>query len=181
MLFRSEILAEESKGKAVDLLGAEAGAENTAVAEREESLRKLLEEQRHRKRALVDPLQYEMSIGKQTSDYMPDMHDLKALAPPSDAQLALLEKSGINPDDVTCQGHASRLIDTVNKRRSAGMTTPKQIRCLERYGFREVGTWQFDDAKKLIDRIAASRWRIPTGIDPSSYVPLGKIMEAANV
>ncbi len=177
----AEILAEESQGEAVDLLGAEAGAETTAVAEREESLRKLLEEQRHRKRALVDPLQYEMSIGKQTSDYMPDMHDLKALAPPSDAQLALLEKSGINPDDVTCQGHASRLLDTIAKRRMSGMTTPKQIRCLERYGFREVGTWQFDDAKKLIDRIAASRWRVPTGIDPSSYVPLGKIMEAANV
>lgn len=171
----AELLAEESQDMPVDLLEAEEKAESSAAAEREESLRRLLDEQRHRRRALVDPLQYEMSIGGQLTGYMPDFSDLRALAPPSTAQLALLEKAGIFPDDVTCQGHASKLIETVRKRRSAGLTTPKQIRFLERQGFRDVGQWHFDNAKRLIDRIAANRWRVPAGIDPSTYTPLDLI------
>ena len=171
----AELLAEESEDKPVDLLEAEERAESSAAAEREESLRRLLEEQRHRRRALVDPLQYEMSIGGQIGGYVPDVGNLRALAPPSTAQLALLEKSGIFPDDVTCQGHASKLIETLRKRRAANLTTPKQIRFLERQGFVDVGQWHFDDAKRLIDRIAGNQWRVPAGIIPSSYTPLDLI------
>jgi len=34
-----------------------------------------------------------------------------------------------------------------------------------------VGTWEFESAKKLIDRIAASGWNIPKGISPQTYIP----------
>lgn len=51
-----------------------------------------------------------------------------------------------------------------------GLTTPKQIRFLEGKGFTHVGTWQFEQAKQLIDRIAANGWRIPRGIDPKTYM-----------
>ena len=57
------------------------------------------------------------------------------------------------------------------KRRDAGLTTPKQIRFLEGRGFQHVGTWTFDSAKNLIDRIAANGWRTPKGIVPQSYIP----------
>ena len=50
---------------------------------------------------------------------------------------------------------ASLLCPKLNKRRAEGLTTPKQIRVLERYGFQSVGTWSFDAAKRMIDRIAA--------------------------
>lgn len=166
----AEILAEESQGEAVDLLEAEAGAESSAQQEREESLRKLLEEQRKRKRQLVDPLQYEMSIGN-AAGYEPDPMDLRQQGPPSAAQLALLEKNGIFPDEVTCAGQASKLLDTLAKRRVEGLTTPKQIRFLERVGFREVGQWRFEDARRMIDRIAANRWTVPHGINPAAYQP----------
>lgn len=166
----AEILAEESQGEAVDLLEAEAGAESSAQQEREESLRKLLEEQRKRKRQLVDPLQYEMSIGN-AAGYEPDPLDLRQQGPPSAAQLALLEKNGIFPDEVTCAGQASKLLDTLAKRRVEGLTTPKQIRFLERVGFREVGQWRFEDARRMIDRIAANRWTVPHGINPAAYQP----------
>lgn len=166
----AEILAEESQGEAVDLLEAEAGAESSAQQEREESLRKLLEEQRKRKRQLVDPLQYEMSIGN-AAGYEPDPLDLRQQGPPSAAQLALLEKNGIFPDEVTCAGQASKLLDTLAKRRVEGLTTPKQIRFLERVGFREVGQWRFEDARRMIDRIAANRWTVPYGINPAAYQP----------
>jgi hypothetical protein len=52
-----------------------------------------------------------------------------------------------------------------------GLTTPKQIRFLESRGFQHVGTWQFEHAKKVIDRIAANGWHIPTGIVPNEYRP----------
>lgn len=167
----SEILAEESKGKAVDLELGVMAAENTAVQEREESLRKVLEEQRKKKRALVDPLQYEMSIGGKTADYEPEAFNLKEQAPPSAAQLAALEKVGIFADEIKCAGHASKLLETIQKRRMENLTTPKQIRFLERVGFVDVGIWQFDSAKKMIDRIAANCWQVPRGIEPKIYKP----------
>ncbi|MGN0114793.1 MAG: DEAD/DEAH box helicase, partial [Acutalibacteraceae bacterium] len=53
-----------------------------------------------------------------------------------------------------------------------GLTTPKQIRLLERYGFKHVGQWDFDSASKMISRISALGWkRIPDGIDPATYNP----------
>lgn len=165
----AEIMAEESLDASVDLLEAEEKAEKSATVEREESLRKLLEQQRQRKRSLVDPLQYEYSIGTQVKDYEPAADDLRGMAPPSTAQLAALEKAGICPDEVQNQAHASRLLETINKRRFEGLSTPKQIRCLERYGFKDVGQWEFAQAKKIIDRIAANMWRVPYGLNAHTY------------
>lgn len=168
----AELLAEDSKGAAVDLMEAGEKAAGTATEEREEALRKLLEEQKRRQRALVDPLQYEMSIDPAArADYLPDLSNMKALAPPSKAQLDALEKSGICPDEITCTGHASKLLDTLRKRQIEGMTTPKQIRVLERFGFLNVGGWAKESAKKMIDRVAANGWRIPHGVIPSKHVP----------
>jgi len=165
----SEILAEDAIGEAVDILDGVDGAEGTATEEREESLRKMLDAQRKKKRALVDPLQYEYSVDGR--EYAPEAGDLKAMAPPTSAQLAALEKAGIFAEEVTCQGHASKLLDTIKKRKAEGMTTPKQIRCLERYGFQCVGAWEFDAARKVIDRIAGNMWRVPPGMNPNTYAP----------
>ena len=123
-----------------------------------------------KRRKLVDPLQYEMSIGNATA-YEPDPTDLRGMAPPSDAQIAALEKAGIFPGEVTCAGQASKLLDTIAKRRAEGLTSPKQIRFLERVGFRNVGQWQFNDAQRLLDRLAGNGWRVPFGINPQYYRP----------
>lgn len=87
------------------------------------------------------------------------------------ALIALLEKAGIFPGEVTCSGQASKLLDTIAKRRAEGLTTPKQIRFLERVGFRNVGQWQFNTAQRLLDRIAGNGWRVPAGINPQYYRP----------
>jgi len=173
----AELMAEETEdegGIGLDLMDAEASAESKAQQEREEKLRRELESQRMRKKALVDPLQFEMSIEKdgKAFGYEPDPFDLRQQAPPSEAQLKYLENAGIFPDDVRCSGHASHLIDTIKKRRDEGLSTPKQIRCLERYGFVNVGTWTMAQAKNLITRIASNSWRIPIGIgDARNYQP----------
>lgn len=94
------------------------------------------------------------------------------MAPPSDSQKQALEKLGILPDVIDSAGKASLLLDRLNKRRDAGLTTPKQIRCLEQYGFRHVGTWSFEAARNMIDRIAAGGWRgAPKGVNPAEYKP----------
>ena len=91
------------------------------------------------------------------------------MSPPTDSQKATLEKLGILPDDIDNQGKATKLLDRLHKRSEEGLTTPRQIRCLERYGFQHVGTWQFDSAKKLIDRIAANGWKVPADINRQEY------------
>lgn len=156
-----------------DIEEAAAQASEDVVAQREESLAKQLAEQRRKKARLVDPLQYEMSIqAEDLSGYVPSFG--WEAGPPSAEQTAALEKAGILPDAVDCAGKASLLLDRLAKRRSEGLTTPKQIRCLERYGFRHVGTWSFDAARNMINRISAGGWRgVPKGINPATYSPSG--------
>ena len=68
-------------------------------------------------------------------------------------------------------GKASLLIDRLMKRQEEGLSTPKQIRLLERYGFRYVGTWSFDAASRAISRLAALNWKLPYGFNPATYMP----------
>lgn len=160
----------EKAGYPIDIEEAEEQASNDVVAQREEALAKQLQEMRTRKRKLVDPLQFEMSIqAEDLSGYVPAFG--WEMSPPSESQIKTLEKLGILPDEIDNAGKAAKLLDRLNKRRLDGLTTPKQIRFLENKGFKHVGTWQFEDARKLIDRIAANGWRIPFSIDPASYNP----------
>lgn len=154
----------------LDLIDAEEQAERDVLAEREEALAKELAIMRQRKRKLVDPLQYALSIAAEDLvGYVPTF--AWEMAPPSTRQLDFLEKRGIFAEAVDNMGKASLLIDRLVRRQDAGLSTPKQIRCLERYGFRQVGTWQFDDAAKMISRLAANGWRVPYGLNPRQYQP----------
>ena len=161
---------EEQTGVMLDLEDMEVKAAEDVVAQREEALAKQLEEMRKRKRKLVDPLQFEMSIhAEDLSNYVPNFG--WEMSPPSDKQIKALEKYGIFTDEVGNAGKANLLLDRLHKRQSEGLTTPKQIRFLEGRGFKDVGMWQFDHARNMIDRIAANGWRLPTGVRPSEYVP----------
>ena len=160
----------EAAGCPVDLEEAEQKASEDVVAQREEALANKLAEMKKRKRKLVDPLQFEMSIqAEDLSGYVPSFG--WEMGPASDKQRATLEKLGIFPDEIDNAGKAAMLLEKLDKRRLAGLTTPKQIRFLESRGFCHVGTWQFDEAKKIIDRIAANGWHIPRGIDPPTFNP----------
>lgn len=165
----TETLAET--GCPEDIEEAAAQAREDVVAQREEALAKQLEEQRRKKAKLVDPLQYEMSIqAEDLAGYVPAFG--WEAGPPSEQQTAALEKLGILPDAVESAGKAALLLDRLNKRRDEGLTTPKQIRCLEKYGFQHVGTWSFEAARHMIDRIAAQGWRgVPKGVNPRTYTP----------
>lgn len=158
----------EAAGCPVDIEEAEQKASEDVVAQREEALAKQLHKMRRREQQLVDPLQFEMSIQAQDlTGYVPAFG--WEMGPPSDAQKNALEKLGILPDQIENAGKAKLLLDRLSTRREAGLTTPKQIRFLEGRGFQHVGTWSFDHARHLIDRIAANGWKIPASVDPTTY------------
>ena len=161
----------ETAGGPVDIEEAEKTASADVVAQREEALAKQLSEMRSRKRKLVDPLQFEMSIqAEDLAGYVPAFG--WEAGPPSEKQREALEKRGIFPDEIESAGKASLLLDRLEKRRGEGLTTPKQIRCLERYGFRHVGRWSMEAATHMIGRIEALGWRgVPRGVDPATYQP----------
>ena len=153
-----------------DLIEAEEEAERDILSEREASLAKQLAEMRGKKRKLVDPLQYALSIAAEDlTNYEPTF--AWEMAPPSEKQVAFLERRGIFADTIRNAGLASLLIDRLQRRQQLGLATPKQIRCLERYGFRQVGTWAFEQANDLISMLAENRWRVPRHIVPALYRP----------
>lgn len=159
---------EKAAGCPIDIEEAEKTASEDVVAQREEALAKQLAEMKRRKKRLVDPLQFEMSIqAEDLSSYVPAFG--WEMVPPTQKQLETLEKLGIMPDEINNQGKASKLLERLDKRKQEGLTTPKQIRFLEGRGFQHVGTWKFETAKNLIDRIAANGWRIPRDIVPQEY------------
>ena len=163
-------LSEKEVGFAVDLEEVEVKATEEVIQDREASLAKQLAEQRRKKGKLVDPLQFEMSIAAEDlANYVPSF--LSEQAPPSEKQIEVLEKMGINASEIECSGKASLLIERINKRRDAGLATPKQIRLLESRGFRKVGSWKFEEANNMITRIAANSWRLPKGIIAKEYTP----------
>lgn len=159
-----------NNGGGIDILEAEELATKDIVKEREEALAKQLEEMKKRQRKLVDPIQYALSIAAEDlADYEPTF--AWECGPVTEGQKAKLEKLGILPDTVENCGKASLLIDKLISRIDAGLATPKQIRLLEKYGFYHVGEWSFEDASKMISRIAANGWFVPRTIDVKTYQP----------
>lgn len=147
-------------------------AKKSVKADRERALAEMLAEQRKKRAKLVDPLQFEMSIlDDDLQEYDPTF--AWEMEPPTDKQIAAIEKFGINPTEITTKGYASMLLDRLVKRSQNGYSTPKQIRILERNGFQRVGEWSFSEATKMISRLAMNHWMIPYGVDPRNYLPAG--------
>ena len=161
---------EANAGNPEDIEEAEKKATEEVVQEREEALAAQLAAQRRKKSRLVDPLQYAMSIeALDLANYRP-IFGPEAQAPSQD-QKDSLEKLGIKADSVETSGQAEKLLNTINDRRARGLATPKQIKQLENRGFQNVGTWSFEQARRLIDRIAANGWRTPKELNPRTYTP----------
>lgn len=159
-----------SNGGEVDLMMADRQARKRVIKQREESLARQLEEQRRKTAKFVDPLQFAYSVESQEIiQYQPMFKvDYKK---PTKEQIEWLFDHGINADEIDSYGKAQRIKDTLMERYRRKLSTPKQIRFLEKRGFRRVGLWQFDQASEMIDKIANNNWFVPHGINPKTYVP----------
>lgn len=159
-------------GCPVDITDAEITAQEDVVTKREEALAKKLEEMKNRDKRLVDPLKYVMSIQfPNTADFASSFGNDEQ-QPPTDEQAELLRKFGVNPSAVDSAEKAKALIDSLSQRQQQGLASAKQIRTLEQKGFKNVASWSFEAANRMLKRIAAAGWKtIPRGIDPATYVP----------
>lgn len=133
------------------------GAASDAVEARRKKLVEEIAGQRFKKSKLINPLQWFVSIGgMDLADYEPEFRwEMEA---PTAKQIAMIENNGINPEGMT-KGQCSRIIDRIINRRSEGLATPKQVMCLEKFGYRDVGMWPFELAKSKIDALAAVNWK----------------------
>ena len=148
-----EAVGDESLRAEIDLFDAA----SDAVEARRKKLAEELAAQRHKKSSLIDPLQWFVSIGDMDlADYEPEFR--WETERPTQKQMQMLEKAGINPEGMT-KGQCSKIIDRIINRRNAGLATAKQVMLLERFGYKDVGMWPFDLAKKKIDQLAAVGWK----------------------
>ena len=92
-------------------------------------------------------------------------------AKPTKKQIDFLEGKGLSTGTITTAGFASKLISAIIQRQNEDMSTIKQIRLLEKFGFHYVGTWKFEEASSMIDKIKNNAWNLPWGVDAAKYVP----------
>lgn len=144
--------------------------ERDAIEERKNSLQKALEEatKQRKQKKLVDPLEFELSIGSDDLvDYVPTFG--WEFMDPTEKQIQTIQNYGLSTDGLD-RGKASKIISQLMERN--GMSTPRQIQLLQRYGFQNVSNWTIDEAKKIISMLAAENWQIHRcHILPSYYQP----------
>ncbi len=146
------------RGEEVDMTEAEEQAEHDVLAEREAALASRLQQTAWKKAKTVDPIEFALSIAAEDLALYQPVFSWE-YGPPTEKQIAYLEKCGISTGAVTCKGMASLLIDKLVRRQNEGLCTPRQIRCLENYGYRDVRSWPFEKASEVITRIAGNGWR----------------------
>ena len=80
--------------------------------------------------------------------------------PASFKQVQVLRNAGFDVPDTLNREDASTLFTVLDKRRAAGLCTLKQAKKLRGYGLRDDVT--FNEARDMLDAIAANKWRAPT-------------------
>ena len=139
-------------GEEMDVSDVEEQAERDIMAERAASLAHTLEQSRKKKARTVDPMEFALSIAAE---------DIALYEPtfgwefdePTPKQLSYLNRCGISTGAVTCKGMAGVIIDRLIKRQNAGLSTPKQVRFLQQYGFEDAAGWTFEKASRKISQL----------------------------
>lgn len=153
-----------------DLMDLETEVERDMAEEAKARLASQLAANRHRRGRYVDPLDWAAMLGDaELASYAPTMpYEAKA---PTDKQLYWLEKLGISTGAVYCRGQAAMLLDRLFSRDRSGLSTLKQMRYLDSLGFVGVEGWTKAQASDTIDLVRRNGWKVPEGMDLSSYVP----------
>ena len=153
-----EAAAGNPDAEQMDLEFMEAEAKKQVQKEREESLARELRANQRKAARTVDPLEFALSLHDTAlEDYEP-VSPWQA-APPSEKQIATLARFGFTPDRIPNNGFASMLLDRVFRRSRENLASPKQIKLLERFGYRAAGEMTFVQAKDAIDKLAKNGWR----------------------
>lgn len=156
---RMRAMSEKKGSGQMELLEMEEEAETSVREEREAALADRFKILSTKSRKLLDPIQYALSVhDDDLQDYEPTMPWEENA--PSKAQLHALEQNGFDVLTIPNKGYAAKILDRMFQRRQAGLSTPKQIKILSRYGY-DAGNWSFDAASATISAIADNGWRRP--------------------
>lgn len=142
-------------------------AQSETVRKREDALAKRLQAQSRKKGKLFDALQFAELTG--VTDLSDTPTTIQENDRPTMEMVDRLERLGF-----ACPGSqtaAAKLLTAYQQRVDSGLSSHKQIKLLTSHGFHNVASWPFSAAKKMIDRIAASGWKTPRGINPETYAP----------
>jgi len=125
-------------------------AKEAANADRTRKLRERLESNQKRKGTVLDPLELAVTLNEAAlAEFVPTM-GWHAHAP-TDKQLDVLARFGIDTISIQTKGHASLLLDRLMTRRKLDLATPKQVRLLRKYRHPRPELATFDEARKFID------------------------------
>ena len=154
------IAEDEADAKALtEKLGREGDLEEAREevnADRTRSLTDRLIQNRTRNGSVLDPLELAVTLNEAAlAEYVPTMA-WQAQAP-TDKQLDVLQKFGLDTMGILSKGHASMILDRLITRRQLGLATPKQVRVMRRYGHRQPETATFEEAKAFLDARFANR------------------------
>lgn len=137
----------------IDLMGAASDAEEARM----QKLAEALKANAAKKKKLIDPLDWALSIdAADLVDYEPTFH--WELDPITEKQRKILEGSGIDTFGMS-KGQASQLLSRLFERNALGLASPKQVRTLERFGYREVAKWPRTLASRKLDQLAKVQWK----------------------
>jgi len=147
---------EEATGP-MDLEFMEDMAKRDVIKEREEALARELRSQRHKESRLIDPLAYAVMIKDEgLAEYEP-VFAWEEQAP-TENQLHLLKRFGINSAKVKTKGHANRLLNCVLGRSKKKMATPGQVRTLNDAGY--YSDLSKSRASELLAELSSNYWRV---------------------
>ncbi len=156
-----DAMQERAAGKPeqLDLLDMAEAASGEVARQRHEALAEMIRTQARKQARRIDPLAFALSIdAADLGDYEPVMP--WESAPATRKQLDAIARFGLDPDRVTCRGHAKLILDKLIGRSRAGLASAQQIRLLARYNY-NAASMRRKDASALIDAIKANGWRRP--------------------
>jgi superfamily II DNA or RNA helicase len=144
---------EEDAEQLTAMLGEDGDLEEAREAvnaERTRTLAERLRENSRRRGRELDPLELAVTLNDaHLAEFAPTMRWHGDA--PTDKQLAVLGRFGIDTSCVQTKGHASLLLDRLITRRKLDLATPKQVRVLRRYGHPHPETATFKEAGAFLD------------------------------
>lgn len=139
-----------ASGRPVDLFEAADQAEAGMLNDRHASLMARLKECAKRKARTVDAVEFAYALGDDDlAEYEPQT-DAEA-ASVTDRQAGVLERAGFDSEAIKGKDHASKIIDRIYERRTAGLATPKQLKWLIKFHHPSPQTATFAEAGAFLD------------------------------
>lgn len=146
LVAKSNEEARSMEGREGDLLEAQEAAE----VDRLKSMRKRMAKSAKRNARTMDAVEMALTLDDDAlAEYEPQMK--WESDPATEKQLATLEKFGINPESITCKGHAKEVLDRLFSRMEMKLATVKQIKWLRKFGVPDPYLKTFNEASAILD------------------------------